>query len=360
MGVYIIQKEYVSASTRRLSSPMDNMISFDIPVDGTIEEISVIGDSGSGTATFSVDLNGVPLYAGGARPSIATTETSDTKTGLSDAVVFEDRLSLSLVEVTGGGLYPRLTLIVKIDDGASPIGDLDDLGDVIITTPTLDEVLTFDGANWVNAPGGGGGVPTPTVIFDEPFTGGTINSAIWNTPSGGTSQGSGKLTITASANEQLTSKSTIVIDPTLKDASWHNKQVTVKIPTVPAASASKAAQFFVCYAATVGTYYQGFQVYNGNLMAVSQGPTLSKSIAYNATNHLWLRIRNINGMVTFWHSPDGSDWTYMFAAEPVIGGLADTYNPFYIILRLFNTSGVADTVEFDSVKFEDLGVWFPH
>ena len=343
---------------------MANLISFDVPVDGDIVEVAIIGDGGSGTATFSLDLNGVALYAGAARPSLSSGDTSDVKTGLTDAVVFEDRLSLSLVEITGGGLAPRLTLIVKIDDGLSPIGDLDDLGDVDTTGVADGDSLVYDSgtSSWIpGAGGGGGGVPSPALIFNEPFTGGTIDSAIWNTPGAGTSQGSGKLTINASASEQLTSLSSILITPASKDASWHNKQVTIKIPTVPGPSAQLAAQFFVSYSGTIGTYYHLWQVYNGNITATSLNhPSLSKTITYNAGNHIYFRIRNINGLTTFWHSPDGVDWTFHLATEPAVGGLIDAYNPFYLILRLYNISGGAATVEFDDLTLEDLSVWFPN
>lgn len=186
MSVYYIQKEYVTASTRRISSPVSNMISFDIPVDGDIVEISVIGDSGSGTSTFSVDLNGVPLYAGAARPSIATTETSDTKTGLSDAVLFEDRLSLSLVEVTGGGLFPRLTFIVKIDDGIAPLGDLDDLGDVNTAGVADGDALLYDSGTSTWLPGAVSGGASALddltdVVITTPSTGAILkyNGTAW-------------------------------------------------------------------------------------------------------------------------------------------------------------------------------------
>lgn len=321
---YTIEREYFVNSTRRLTSPVADILAFDIPFDGDIVEISLVGDSGSGTCTFSVNLDGVPLYTGGDRPSIATTETTDTKTGLTDPVLFGQRLSLSLTEVSGSGLRQRLSWIVTIDDGS-----------------------------------GGGGPSAPTVIVDEPFTGGTINSAIWDTPGAGTSQGSGKLTITASTHEQLTSKSSIVVAPTLTDGSWHNKQITAKIPTV-AQSGTLATQFFISYAAALGTYYRGFQIYNGNLSAICQGQSLLKNITYNAVDHLWLRIRDICGVTSFWVSANGTDWKMVFAAEPNVGGLFDAYNPFYIILRLYNVSGGPATIEFDQIKLEDLNVWFPN
>jgi hypothetical protein len=39
----------------------------------------------------------------------------------------------------------------------TPASTLDDLTDVVITTPATDEVLKYDGTNWVNGTGGGGG-----------------------------------------------------------------------------------------------------------------------------------------------------------------------------------------------------------
>ncbi len=363
MALHKIEREYaVSGTTRRLTSPVANLLSFDIPIDGDIVEISVIGNTGSGTCTFSVEKNTVPLYAGAARPSIATTETFDTKTGLSDAVVFGDRISLSLVEISGSGLKQLLSFIVTIDDGTPAIGDLDDLGDVNTSGVADGDTLVWDAgtSTWVpGAGGGGGGAASPTVLFDDTFTGGTIDSAIWDTPGAGTSQGSGKLTITASSGEQLTSKSSIVIVPTIDDAAWHNKQITAKIPTY-AQSGALATQFFISYAAALGTYYRGFQAYNGNLAAICQGQSLTKNVTFNATNHLWLRIRDLCGVTSFWTSPNGTDWTMIFAAEPNNGGLFDAYNPFYIVLRLYNVSGAPATIEFDEVKLEDLSPWFPN
>jgi len=54
------------------------------------------------------------------------------------------------ITVSGSGT------VWSIDAGAIA---LDDLSDVVITAPALDEVLVYDGAQWVNAPATAGGDP---------------------------------------------------------------------------------------------------------------------------------------------------------------------------------------------------------
>ncbi len=54
------------------------------------------------------------------------------------------------ITVSGGGT------VWTIDAGAIA---LDDLSDVVITAPAINEVLTYDGSNWVNAAATAGGSP---------------------------------------------------------------------------------------------------------------------------------------------------------------------------------------------------------
>lgn len=54
------------------------------------------------------------------------------------------------VTVSGGGT------VITIDAGAIA---LDDLSDVVITAPATNEVLAYDGTNWVNAAVTAGGSP---------------------------------------------------------------------------------------------------------------------------------------------------------------------------------------------------------
>jgi hypothetical protein len=57
--------------------------------------------------------------------------------------------------ITGSGVS-QTGNVIEITGGGGG-GSLDDLTDVVITTPATGEVLTYDGSNWVNdtAPGGG-------------------------------------------------------------------------------------------------------------------------------------------------------------------------------------------------------------
>lgn len=47
--------------------------------------------------------------------------------------------------------------LILLSGGGSSVGALDDLSDVVITSPILNDVLTFNGTNWINSPSSGGG-----------------------------------------------------------------------------------------------------------------------------------------------------------------------------------------------------------
>lgn len=75
----------------------------------------------------------------------------------------EDTFNARLNEIQGVLAY------LKENTGVG-VSELDDLTDVVLTTPVSGQVLTFDGANWVNddvtSGGGGGGVTFATYQLD--------------------------------------------------------------------------------------------------------------------------------------------------------------------------------------------------
>jgi hypothetical protein len=79
------------------------------------------------------------------RPTLGTAAAADTGTGAGDVVALDGSARLPAVDGS------QLT---NLPSGAS---SLDGLSDVVITTPSTDQVLKYDGTNWVNGATAGGG-----------------------------------------------------------------------------------------------------------------------------------------------------------------------------------------------------------
>lgn len=338
--LHIIEREYYFNTTRRLNVPTPDLISFVVPVDGEITEITVVGNSGSGTSTFSVKLNGIDLYAGVARPSIVTTEAFGTKTGLSDSVSkFVDRITLDLVEITGSGLTQRLTLLVTIDDGVP-----DAVGVESVVAGTNVTVDNTDPANpVVSSSGGGGGGFTPAVIFDDPCTGGTIDSAIWGTVGAGASQSGGEIQITATSTEHIKSANAYKL---------LDKQVSAKVPSPYLSSANVATQLLIASSDSFSPYTM-IQILN-NLIEFYVNSALVVSLSYDAVNDVYIRLRWRYRQVLFQTSPDGVNWI----SKAVTLDTNDTswVSSQYIYLRQYNASGVSRTSKWDNIKLENLAL----
>ena len=83
--------------------------------------------------------------------------------------------------VTGGDVFTALQ--GKADVGSVP-SDLDDLTDVVISSPSNDQVIKYNNGNWVNGPAPAGGhtmLPTPNASVDE--------SAVVSAVKGGITEG---------------------------------------------------------------------------------------------------------------------------------------------------------------------------
>lgn len=100
-------------------------------------------DLSSGTVTFQIG------------PGINGWDTSVVSSG-NHFLMFESDRTARLISLT----------ITDLDAPTGTVGALDDLSDVVITSPATGDALVFDGSSWVNQSGccGGGGGCTPTTV----------------------------------------------------------------------------------------------------------------------------------------------------------------------------------------------------
>ena len=107
------------------------------------------------TAGYVTTTSGGVLGSVATIPNVGLTNSSVTVNGTSIALGASGTVTAAPSGSAGGklsGTYP--------DPGLNAA--LDDLSDVVITTPATDQVIKYNGTNWVNAasPGGGGGTVT--------------------------------------------------------------------------------------------------------------------------------------------------------------------------------------------------------
>jgi hypothetical protein len=121
---------------------------FRAPFTGTIKRFDAwLGSAYSSNVIFNIYKNGVAVYAGGARLTVDAGVTAAAKTGQSVSVTRGDIITVAIQ----GGLPMPITFEMEVDDGESGgASTLDDLSDVALNSPTASQILTFDGANWVN------------------------------------------------------------------------------------------------------------------------------------------------------------------------------------------------------------------
>lgn len=164
-------------SSRSLPGPRSSIVSFRT-VAGTITRFDIWAVAGTGDATFNLLVNGVAQFSGGGRPVLAAGTETEAVTGLSIAVDDGDLISIDL-EVVSSGAVDRPEFQFLIDDGVSGGAEsLDDLSDVVITTPAVDDVIIFDGADFVNAPAPTGGVVDLDDLADVVITTPTLDDVL--------------------------------------------------------------------------------------------------------------------------------------------------------------------------------------
>jgi len=196
-------------------------------VTGLVTDLGLKAPSASptftGTVTTPLTVGGyVTTTAGGLLGSVATIPNI----GLTNSTVTVNGSSISLGSSATVTAEPSGTAGGKLSGTYPNPGlnaALDDLSDVIITTPASDQVLKYNGTNWVNAasPGGGGGTVTSitagTGLSASPSspitTSGTLNLA--NTAVTAASYGSatqvGTFTVDSQGRLTLASNTSIAI-----------------------------------------------------------------------------------------------------------------------------------------------------
>jgi hypothetical protein len=125
-----------------LRGPVVNLAQMLSTVDGDITEIEIFCPGVVlGTTIYNVRVNGVALFAGGSRPTLAAGSSSVTKTGLSVAVVVGDLIRLDVDSLGPLGMASPITMIVLIDDGV-----IEASGDVVGPAAATDNAIAlFDG-----------------------------------------------------------------------------------------------------------------------------------------------------------------------------------------------------------------------
>lgn len=176
-----------------------------IDIEGTIVEVSIESLHSFGTAVYTARLNGVVLWSGGDRISIAAGGNGiGTKTGLEIAVEPNDDFHIDLVEKPTSNVPSPIVVTVVIDDGVefqpqlNPVSVADEAarfaltdkakGDLVKQLDTGETYVVIDPDELDNAggylliaapssnPGGGGGVDKQ--VFSTPGT------AYWTKPAG--------------------------------------------------------------------------------------------------------------------------------------------------------------------------------
>lgn len=215
MTIHAVEKIYETGDNP--VAPVFGLMYFRSPIAGKIRSFRTWWSSGSSTSQYKLDvrLNGVSQYPLLANMLTLNTGNGffDSKTGLNITVAQGDIVLLDLRQSTGPALNSPGVFVVEIDDQVGialddlsdvvitspadgqalvydtgawknetptpPPSALDDLSDVIITSPTTSQVLTFNGTDWINDnPGGGGGgnFLDPILSWTPPDRG---NCTIW-------------------------------------------------------------------------------------------------------------------------------------------------------------------------------------
>jgi hypothetical protein len=122
------------------------------------QTITLSGDAtGSGTTSIDVTLNTIPISKGG---------TGQTTANAAFNALAPSQSSNSGKYLTTDGTNSNWTSLPTVAN------TLDDLTDVVITTPSTDQILKFNGTNWVNGTASGSASPSTIDVISYSFFGG--------------------------------------------------------------------------------------------------------------------------------------------------------------------------------------------
>ncbi len=168
---------------------------FQFDFSGTIESVTLLGDpTHVGSCVLDIWSDAYGNYP----PTVADSITASAKPTLSSATKYQDATLTGwdtaitagdswIINVDSASTLQYVTLAVKIrrtSGGGTGAAALDDLTDVVITTPASGEVLTYDGTNWVNDTAGAGSLALDDltdVTITTPSTGAVLkyNGTAW-------------------------------------------------------------------------------------------------------------------------------------------------------------------------------------
>lgn len=153
----------------------------------------------------------------------------------------------------------------------------------------------------------------------------TINTTLW-TVAGSTSIVSNRLRITGHSTfaDSLTS---------VAKYNFTGRRTAVKLPTVPAATSGEAWLRLT----TDANNWLSIGKSGTNLVLRKRvaGVNSDTTVAYDAVNHLWLRITESAGTVLWQSSPDGSVWT----TQRTVSAALPPYTSVNVVLISGHTSG---------------------
>lgn len=154
------------------------------------------GDVGSTVQAYNATLATVAggTYAGDDSITTVGTIGAGTWQG-TDVGLAYGGTGATLTAVNGGAVYSNGTAlgitaagtsgqVLKSNGAAAPTwqtNNLDSLSDVIITTPSAGQTLAYNGTNWINGSGGGGGVTASATAPASP-----VNGSAWFDTNDGT------------------------------------------------------------------------------------------------------------------------------------------------------------------------------
>lgn len=197
-------------------------------------------------------------------------------------------------------------------------------------------------ANYGGGSGGSGNPKLSTLVV--PFSGSSLPSTLYLEPDASNNQPSGTITISGGMLS--------LSGGTYSDTGYYtsvNSQAAYDLTAsqgfVKLIPNTSNADYDTGYGLLAANFSDGYQVgvTGGNFYVqktVSDTPTTLHTVAYNATNHAWVRIREASGTIYFETSPDSQAWTTQYSVTTETVGTW-TANTSYVQFYYGSTSGSA-------------------
>ena len=185
------------------------------------------------------------------------------------------------------------------------------------------------------------------IIFQEDFSGATIDTGKWQTPPAGISIVGGHLEITANTTISLTS---------LNQFDMTGKAVSCKFvhPDPTNTGLALTAEILLDSSTSFGNY-TAIAIYQNQVrMTVNSGNV--RNIPFNPLQHVYFKIIFRFNSVVFQSSPNGITWK----TEATGGAPSSNMQSAYIFLRPYNGTGTTRTLIYDDVLIEDLSALDGH